>query len=115
MNSLVIEKTLIKNDNKAITAASDMLKQNFNISIYIKIAKKLQELCKSQTSWDEPLTGGTLQKWKNSTSDLMKSKPMKIERYYFTEYSQVRQYQPFEFCDASIVAYAASILLNLHR
>ena len=57
---------------------------------------------------NEPLEGGTLQKWKSLKSDLMKSKPREI---LFTEYNQVTQYQPFGFCDASIVAYAAVIYL----
>jgi len=71
----------------------------------------MQELCKSQVSWDEPLDGGTLQKWNNLTSDLMKSKPMTIPRYYFTRDSQATQNQPYGFCDTSMVAYAVVIYL----
>jgi len=36
---------------------------------------------------------------------------MTIDRYYFTKHSQATHYQPFGFCDASIVAYAAVIYL----
>ena len=45
------------------------------------------------------------------TSDSIKSKLLTIERYCFTDHSQVTAYQPFGFCDASIVAYAAVIYL----
>jgi len=43
------------------------------------------------------------------TSDLMKSKPMTIARYYFTEHSQVKKYQLYGFYDTLMVAYAAVI------
>ena len=37
----------------------------FMSHVTIRFKVLIQELCKSQMSWDEPLTGGILQKWKN--------------------------------------------------
>ena len=83
----------------------------FMSPVTIRFKVLMQELCKSQLTWDEPLEGATLQTWKNLTSDLMKSKPMTIERYYFADHSQVTEYQLYGFCNASMVAYAAVIYL----
>ena len=84
--------------------------------VTIRFKVLMQELCKSQMSWDEPLTGGTLQKWKNLTSDLMKSKPLKIERYYFTDHSQVTAYQPLDFVMHLLSPMLqSSISLKLHH
>ena len=79
--------------------------------IVIKFKVLVQELCRSQVNWDEPLTGEILKKWKDLNTDLMKSEPVAMDRHYFTEYNQTRQYQLFGFCDGSTIAYAAVIYL----
>ena len=59
--------------------------------------------------WDEPLEGDTLKVWKDLTTDLMKSKPVAINRYYFQTQEDTVQHQLFGFYDASTIAYAAVI------
>ena len=54
--------------------------------ITIRFKALIQELCKTQVNWDKPLEGETLKKWKELTTDLLKSKPIAIDRYYFTEH-----------------------------
>ena len=55
--------------------------------------------------------GETLKKWKDLNTDLRKSEPVVMDRHYFTEHNQTRQYQLFGFCDGSAIAYAAVIYL----
>ena len=71
----------------------------------------MQQLCKTQVHWDEPLEGDTLKTWKDLITDLMKSKPVAIDRYYFSTQDDTVQYQLFGFCDASTIAYAAVIYI----
>ena len=79
--------------------------------VTIRFKVLVQELCKSQVNWDEPLKGETLKRWNTLITDLMNSKPMIMDRYYFTEHNLTSTYQLFGFCDASAIAYAAVIYL----
>lgn len=79
--------------------------------ITIKFKVLVQQLCKTHINWDEPLEGDTLKTWTDLTTDLMKSKPVAIDRYYFSIKDEAVQYQLFGFCDASTIAYAAVIYI----
>ena len=70
--------------------------------IIIKFKVLMQRLCKTQVHWDEPL-----KTWMDLTTALLKSKPVAIDRYFFSTQDTSVQYQLFGFCDASTVAYAA--------
>ena len=71
----------------------------------------MQRLCKTQVHWDEPLEGDALKTWMDLSTTLLKSKPVAIDRYYFSTQDTSVQYQLFGFCDASTVAYAAVIYI----
>ena len=77
--------------------------------ITIRFKVLIQELCKTQVNWDEPLEGNVLKMWKELTTDLEKSKPVAIDRYYFSTRDDAVQYQLFGFCNASTITYAAVI------
>ena len=71
----------------------------------------MQELCKYQVNWNEPLQGELLRKWTDLITDLTQSEPITIDRQYFPKHTQMDCYQPFGYCDASAIAYAAVIYL----
>ena len=79
--------------------------------VIIRFKVLVQELCRSQVHWDKPLEGEMLKKWTDLATDLIKSKPVTIDRSYFHKNNQTKHYQLFGFCDASAIAYAAVIYL----
>ena len=60
--------------------------------ITIRFKVWIQELCKTQVNWDDPLEGDTLKTWKKLTTDLMESKPVTVDRYYFSAHEDTVQY-----------------------
>ena len=66
-----------------------------------------QELFKAKVSWDEPLTGSLLERWKRLLSMLRGAKPISIPRCLYRTVTQPhRSAQLVGFCDASSKAYA---------
>lgn len=52
--------------------------------ITVRFKLLFQQLCKSKTSWDEPLTGALLAEWESLSTDLEQSEPIVIPRYLDT-------------------------------
>lgn len=74
----------------------------------------LQELCKSQVGWDDPLTGDLLTRWHHLARSLTHGRlTIRIPRCYTTTTTQesTNRYKLYGFCDASLKAYAAVIYL----
>ena len=79
--------------------------------ITIRFKVLIQELCKTQVNWDDPLKGDALKTWTKLTTDLMGSKPVVVDRCYFSTQENAVQYQLFGFCNASTIAYEAVIYM----
>ena len=104
--------TLIPTKRKAISLIGrfyDPLEFLSPVTIRFKVL--VQELCKSQVNWDEPLQGELLRKWTDLITDLTQSEPITIDRQYFLKHTEMDCYQLFGYCDASAIAYAAVIYL----
>ena len=73
----------------------------------------LQELCKAQLSWDDPLTGELLAKWHSLLQSLIEcQQTIRISRCYANPaQEQLNSYELCGFCDASLKAYAAVVYL----
>ena len=73
-----------------------------------------QELCKAKISWDEPLTGDLLEKWRKLVADLKTAQPLIVPRQYFKEIDLMGGVYTLQgFCDASLRAYAAVVYLQV--
>ena len=80
--------------------------------ITIRLKVLIQDLCELKIDWDQPLDGAILSKWQALVSDLQEAQPISIPRSYFNGVNgEVRLYQLYGFCDASIRAYAAVVYL----
>ena len=104
--------TLIPTKCKAISLIGHFYGPlGFLSPVAIRFNVLVQELCKSQVNWDEPLQGELLKKWTDLITDLTQSEPISIDRQYFPKHTQINCYQLFGYCDASAIAYAAVIYL----
>ena len=72
----------------------------------------LQELCKAQLHWDQPLIDSLLGRWNSLKSSLENAQPISVSRCYFGRISEeVISCTPCGFCDASLKAYAGVVYL----
>ena len=77
----------------------------------VRLKMIFQLLCTSKQSWDEPLEGELLEKWKTIIEEFVLLNCITIQRYYFKPQDPV-QIQVHGFCDASQYAYAAVIYVR---
>ena len=71
-----------------------------------------QELSQLKQSWDLPLSGEILDKWKLTVKALEGARPIRIPRFYWPgNDASLTTYRLCGFCDASMRAYAAVIYL----
>jgi len=65
----------------------------------------MQELCKSELTWDQSLEGEALSKWHSLLDDLEKNQPAMIPRQFLPNpKDESRRYRLYGFCDASAAA-----------
>ncbi len=80
--------------------------------VTVRFKMLVQELCKTRLSWDQPLEGDMLTKWRNLVDDLTKSQPIVLPRCYLSgRPDDTRKCRLYGFCDASIATYAAVVYL----
>lgn len=84
----------------------------FLAPVVIRFKVFFQRLCESKVSWDEPLMGELLDRWRSLMSGLQESQSIQIPRCYFCCVEQeVQSCHLCGFCDASISTYAAVVYL----
>ena len=80
------------------------------VTCTIRFKMLMQMLCKDKLSWDQPLDGDVLTKWKKLVSKLRPSQVMTLPRCYFNTVS-TGDCSLYGFCDASTAANAAVVYL----
>ena len=85
------------------------------ISPFLLTAKKLlQELCKNNVDWDDPLPEDIAMKWEQWRGELLKLTKLQIPRCYKApDQSEIKQAELHHFSDASQEAYGQCSYLRL--
>ena len=80
--------------------------------VTIQFKVYMQHLCKSKLSWDENLTGETLDQWMRLVDQLRVGPPTVLPRCCLSSpIEETTRYRLYGFCDASMTAYAAVVYL----
>ena len=80
--------------------------------VTIRFKTLMQELCKTNLGWDQPLEGELLNKWNRLVDDLKANCPIVLPRsYFYGSRDEPTNYRLYGFCDASITAFAAVVYL----
>ncbi|XP_028404804.1 uncharacterized protein LOC114527371 [Dendronephthya gigantea] len=82
---------------------------------FVLIAKMLmQELCRKNLSWDDPIQGEYLKRWESWQTQLMKIEKLYVPRCFKpSEFGKIVSSQLHQFADASERAYGAVSYLRL--
>ena len=80
--------------------------------VMVQFKMFLQELCKAQVDWDQPLTDSLIGRWNPLKSSLENAQPISVPRCYFDRISEeVIFCIPCGFCDVSLKAYTGVVHL----
>ncbi len=86
----------------------------FLAPIVVRFKVFMQALCGAKIGWDETIPESLMVQWRRLVSDLSESQTMTIPRCYLDGVDgEIFSYQLCGYCDASLLAYAAVVYLQI--